>query len=590
MKRRSIGVLLFIVAFLPVRAGAQTAETTSGEPPELTDWIRKRPQLSSAQRRAVAELFPKDLKNVEELRASIKRIGEFLAENPDYSDGYALRATIKRCLLQDGDFDGALADLQLALTKFDAQLMAPRVFKVADHYAMMGKAKFDAGKYAEAVEDLDRAVKAKPDDAEGVFSTGGVDPEAPPETPCNWTMTDMNRMVAAMPKDHRPLVFRGLYLTSFTTATEEKHLARTRENFAQASLMSPRSALPHYFLGNAYSRAGFLGRLSGSAGVLSNRQAISEYTAAIRLDPKLQAALMSRANALSHDKQFKAALADYDAILDLNADYTSAYHDRAIAKTELGQYLSATWDYSEVIRRRHGDDDSLSPTFEARSDLYLKLGDDVAAIKDLSAAIYEDLRAQIVLIGIATFRQLYPEYGRWSDAAVTQKVLDVFSPPQDPDAFRGSFNGDGKTWKLPGLDRLYEKRAAAYLRVRDFKRASADFGRIYRALPDAAKYLDRWRFLTTDASGEDSFLDVKTADFPARGPVRLWIRSVKKDKSASIVSYEFDCSIRQLRSTSQVAYDAKGEVASSSDQPTPWKRAFPDSIGESWLFGACGSN
>ena len=111
--------------------------------------------------------------------------------------------------------------------------------------------------------------------------------------------------------------------------------------------------------------------------------------------------------------------------------------------------------------------------------------------------------------------------------------------------------------------------------------------RIFKGIPNFAAVTDRWRSLGKAPDGE-YFLDVKSAEFPANEPVRLWIKTVKK-KGTETVAYELDCKGRLINGMSSITYDTNGKVVNSSDVSSGWQRVVPDSIGEQLLNGACSS-
>src|SRR5205823_3452824 len=137
------------------------------------------------------------------------------------------------------------------------------------------------------------------------------------------------------------------------------------------------------------------------------------------------------------------------------------------------------------------------------------------------------------------------------------------------------------------LNELYEKRGDAYLRSSEFRRGVLDFKRIFKGIPNFADSTDRWRALGRTADQEDYSLDVKSAEFPSDGPVRLWVKFVGK-KEAQTAEFELDCKTRRMNRSSIVTYDANGTVLTSSEVSSGWQRIIPDTIGEQLYSGACG--
>jgi hypothetical protein len=130
---------------------------------------------------------------------------------------------------------------------------------------------------------------------------------------------------------------------------------------------------------------------------------------------------------------------------------------------------------------------------------------------------------------------------------------------------------------------------ACILNNRDFTPISTDVwaaNRIFKGIPNFADSTDRWRALGRSTDGEDYYLDVKSVEFSANEPIRLWIKTVGK-KETETLAYEMDCKGRRMNTTSIVVYDPKGKVVNSSDVGSGWQRIVPDTIGEQLYNGAC---
>jgi lipoprotein NlpI len=80
------------------------------------------------------------------------------------------------------------------------------------------------------------------------------------------------------------------------------------------------------------------------------RNAITSFNQAIRLNPRSAEAYQGRGMAYNETGQNEQALKDYDAALALNPQYAEAYFNRGNVYTDMGQHERALKDYNEAIR------------------------------------------------------------------------------------------------------------------------------------------------------------------------------------------------------------------------------------------------
>jgi Flp pilus assembly protein TadD len=78
-------------------------------------------------------------------------------------------------------------------------------------------------------------------------------------------------------------------------------------------------------------------------------QAISEYTKALKMDPRYTEAYYNRGYAYTSKGQSDDAIRDFNKALDLNPKYAKAYHIRGIAYATKGQYGQALSDYTKAL-------------------------------------------------------------------------------------------------------------------------------------------------------------------------------------------------------------------------------------------------
>ena len=78
-------------------------------------------------------------------------------------------------------------------------------------------------------------------------------------------------------------------------------------------------------------------------------QAITEYTAALELDPELVEAYFNRARAYGEKGELDLAIADCDKAIDLDPNLAEPYNNRAVAYAKMGQYDQAIADLTSAI-------------------------------------------------------------------------------------------------------------------------------------------------------------------------------------------------------------------------------------------------
>jgi tetratricopeptide (TPR) repeat protein len=578
--RPSLIVYTVLVSF-PIFAQTDTLKIVgASEPPEFTGAPKKGIKPSDAD----TELFELigHLKDEGETKSTLPKLDDFIARHPDYSDAQFLRATCKACILNDHGFASIQGDVEAAMSH------SGQVYNNTDYYSLLAKIEFAKANYVKAVEYLDQAMTRDVDTANRMFNIEGVKPEKTSKF-CEWNLTELDALVARFPKDYRPWLFRGLYYEFFTTF-KEAYYPPAMENFQKAALLKPSSPLPQYFIGQLHSKASFWTKKAWASDEGRDeltRNAAQAYTKAIQLDPKFLPAYEQRASDYLSLKQYPQAIRDYGTILTLDPDNHTAYADRGLAKLETGDNWGATIDFGDAIRREKEDASYLPDLYEHRADAYVRLGNYSEAISDYNKAIELKFGQMTILLSLNQIRGLYPEYDQVSDQVLLHKIHDLFWPNMEYAGFAKQLDGNGK-WAISLLNELYEKRGDTYLRSGDFRRGILDFTRIFKGIPNFSDSTDRWRTLGRTADQEDYFLDVKSAEFPGDGPVRIWLKFVGK-KETQTVENELDCNAKRMKRASIVTYDSNGTVLTSSEVSSGWQGIVPDTIGEQLYNGACRS-
>jgi tetratricopeptide (TPR) repeat protein len=511
------------------------------------------------------------------------KIADFIRRHPDFSDAYAARAIIDLRILRSTDYAAILNDIHRALT-----LDSPdKVHEPAELYSLRASVEYRTGRFREALDDLEKAMRDDYDGADNIFQRRGTS-DSPNDL---WHEQELISLETRFPRDYRGPLFRGLYWKSFVLF-ERSRKGQALEQFQKATLLNPGSPLPPYYIASLSSVF-----LPASAQEYTDkgrnetqRGALEEYTRAIRADPRFWPAYFRRAGAYDGLQQLSLAIQDYDKVLELDPENITAYADRGLDKFKSGDYSGATWDLAKAIdlmKQQVRWAWQLGPTYYKLANAYGRISRYRDAIEDYSKALEQYIVSYGVGFSMRQFRGFYPEYGEVSDEVLRHKVRLQFWPQfTDSDVFRDKPLG-GEAPPISDLHEVYEARGDAYLKTGDFRRAIADFKRVRDGLPEWARLLDRWRPLSTTADGTESYLDIWTVELVARDKVRLWVKLVKNDSTYSALAYESDCASKQIRSVSRVSYDSDGNVLENHNYPQPWQAVVPDTPGETLYAGAC---
>lgn len=516
-----------------------------------------------------------------------KRLTAFIQKNPTYPDGYYFRGTENFCFVKDQNYASMASDFDAAIAKFSSALMLMEPNSLAGLHAMRARVELLTGKYREAMTDLDSAVDVDPSEAQSIFGSGGVEPDAKGDG-CAWGLDDFAQLEKRYPTDFRISIYRGLYFSFFGTF-KETYRDKALQEFQKADSRNPRSALSAFLIGELYTRASMFGLASAKSDAVKNetiRKAAQQYSVSIQRDPEFLPAYKARSESYFELKEDALAIKDYDTVVARDPNDGAAYNDRGLAEMDLGRYVAATVDFGDALSKAAADSDFVSQTYENRADAYTKEGEYTRAIADLDEAIARSFGQQAFLMGINRVRKLYPELDRISDEGVSSMLRKMYWPQFTDEVFSSELLDKGKTWEPSFiLADLYVKRGDLYFQTRDFRRAAADFSRVFAGFGDYGSSIDRWRPLGSRAD-EAIFVDAKTIVFLPAAPV-LWLKTVGKRSTYTVDAYEFDCSTGSINNTSTISYDANGNVLRSFDPPGGWQRTVPDSLGEQLLEGMC---
>jgi tetratricopeptide (TPR) repeat protein len=577
---------LVIATLMAVGAIAQTPMWAVEEPPEFTGAAfpaLSKPSATLTEFGQVIEGSGKDFDSPEGARRRQAQLNGFIERHPGTPDGYYFRAILGLQILKSRDYPAILADIDKAMSLGPPELKG--AYSPDEIYPMRAKVHYQMGHYQQAVDDLETAIKRNIDDADSIFGCSDTKPDGPNDL---WRLEEVNSLVERFPNDYRTWLMRGLYwkfFTRFSTDRQKDYPEAFRE-FQKASLVNPRSALAHFFLGGLHTRMSFWTKevwseLDHKQRDQDNRKAAFEYGKAIELDPTFREAYLNRATAHYSRKEFALAIPDYDKVLALDPNNQTALNDRGLANLEMGRSLAAVEDLSRVIELKTrkaqamGDPDGiyLQASYESRADAYAKMGEYQKVIADLTEVLRLRLRGHMLLLNMRQFRGLYPEYDGFSDKALRVKLGALFWPQRqwETDILR-DFSGEKNEWAI-GQDwkELFEKRGNAYLQTAQFPLALKDFRRI-QGLPRqyAGAPAEKWQPLYLTLQDHYSFLNIETAAQSSDE----WTLAVKTTDKGSdshplyqIHTYNLDCRTAYVQETSRLTYDEDDNVVPNAPDP-----------------------
>jgi len=368
--------------------------------------------------------------------------------------------------------------------------------KNADYYHSRGLAYSLLNKRQQAIDDLTQAIQLDPKNAQ-YYSHRGYAYSALKKY--QQAITDFTKAIQLDPKNAQYYNARGLVYGSL------EDYKKAIEDITEAIRLDPKDFSYYASRGIAYS------------GLKDYKQAISDLTEAIRLDPKnapytvqglrysefkdnklrissyntqLSIVYVTRGDAYSKLKEYKQAIDDYTQAIKIDTQYADTYRSRGNVYWQLKEYKQAIDDYTQAIKI-----DPKNANYYARRGLtYLQLKDYKQAIDDYNQAIKIDNTKTIYynLRGDAHFQ--LKDYKQAIDDYTQAIKLDTknasyynlrgFAYFQLKD-YKQAINDWTQSIKIePKNATYYSARGDAYFQLKDYKQAIDDYTQAIKLKPD----------------------------------------------------------------------------------------------------------
>lgn len=326
-------------------------------------------------------------------------------------------------------------------------------------YWMRAFHRLDAGHYALAREDMNRALELKPD-CLGIFHDRGIANQKLGDSA--QAIQDFQRAIEFKPAD--PSAWIGLGSTYCGLGDSRQAVMC----YARAVELGPEEADAWTGYGDAHSLAGDFS------------EAIRCYSRALEIKPDAVAAYVNRGNAYARMGNSGQALADYGRAIELKPRETNAYYSRAGVRRLQGNPEEAIRDYTRALELDPAD----SAGYLDRANVYAEIGDFAAAIRDCDKAVELSPQNPAVYIARAGVRKLQGDLSQ----AVRDYDLALQRQPDNAQTLndRGNLHCRLRNYEegirdysraielKPVFAEAYQNRAIARYALKDYGRAWAD--------------------------------------------------------------------------------------------------------------------
>jgi tetratricopeptide (TPR) repeat protein len=254
---------------------------------------------------------------------------------------------------------------------------------------------YEAGRYQEAIGELDRVLHKHPRDLEALIKRGNcyLRLEQPVQA-----LPDFDRVIRYSPLLPGAFTDRGIALLMLGRNDEAlESFNRAVRGWKLASFMDPASIMDgllpvpntagslsgkkslQIIQGHATAQSG-LGQVYHRLG--QDEQAVVEYNRAIEINPLDPNAYIGRGDCRVSLGDHEQALADYNEAIRLGPDHSRAYSSRGKLLEAMGQDAKAETDYDRAIQL----DPSFTYALRLRAALLSRRGQNDRAIADVDSA------------------------------------------------------------------------------------------------------------------------------------------------------------------------------------------------------------
>ena len=254
---------------------------------------------------------------------------------------------------------------EAALVAFDEALrIDPTAWGAYNNRALL---KYEQGRYADAIDDYNRAISAHPERALLYLNRAGAKLEL---KLFEASIADYNTAIHLAPE------WAGAFARRGGARYKMGQYDLAIQDLSQAIELDAQYA------------EGYLNRGAVREGNEELEEACMDYDMAIKLDPCLSQAYYGRGNVKSAMGQLEEAIADYSTALSLDPNHAHSYINRGVNKKDLGHPEEAIKDYDRAIDLIGND----SLVYENRGNANSVIGRTILAIKDYDMAIELDPR------------------------------------------------------------------------------------------------------------------------------------------------------------------------------------------------------
>ncbi|WP_028084319.1 serine protease [Dolichospermum circinale] len=334
--------------------------------------------------------------------------------------------------------------------------------KNAQYYSHRGYAYYPLKKYQQAITDFTKAIQLDPKNAQYYNARGLVYGSL---EDYKKAIEDITEAIRLDPKDFSYYASRGIAYSGL------KDYKQAISDLTEAIRLDPKNG-PYTVGGRRYSEFKdneifissyntgisivYAARGDSHRNLKNYKQAIDDYTQAIKIDPKNPTYYRDRGVAYGKLKNYKQAIDDYTQAIKIDDKNAIYYVGRGLAYFQLKDYKQAINDYTQAIKI----DDKNAIYYNARGLTYLELKDYKQAINDYTQAIQLDTKNAIYynLRGFAYFQ--LKDY---------KQAINDYTQSIQLDPKNAGYYGD---------------RGLIYFQLKDYKQAIDDYTQAIKLKPD----------------------------------------------------------------------------------------------------------